>query len=370
MYTGLLRGLAGEGWHYYTPQEGPQHAAQIGAKGIYEGCTIDDPGFSGHPENSWVMPNGLTEYDFWVQAAQEIHRLGMYVHLQPTVWLAGGGSEACSVRQKAYLVALMTNGTYTDPNTGTVLTKVQDLYIRWLKGAVQALQPEVVAIFNEPCGPNSDGTYNNMSQYEAFLNRAMAEVNATKSGVIITVAGLPFWYVKTAANLNLIVPAGCRLILAQHYYYLYSGVDPPTYPPDWDKCLQEYWDGDFTQAKIDMYDKFLYEFGMQEAFDRGYTVHFEELGTDPRAPNFDRFLRDAYQFCIDHDMGWNAFNSQADWSMRSGVWAPGGFWNNPGWTLNPIGQIWVEFQKPLLSTIDFRFLRAFQGGNVNLTLVR
>lgn len=77
---------------------------------------------------------------------------------------------------------------------------------------------------------------------------------------------------------------------------------------------------------------------IQDAWNHGHTVFFEETGANIINPHYAQFLNDFWSFCVSHNIGFDALNNdeRADPNHTAQYWYPGDIFN-VDWSLNGIG---------------------------------
>lgn len=129
-----------------------------------------------------------------------------------------------------------------------------------------------------------------------------------------------------------------QLLYSVHFYYSFFGSVPESYYPDEIAYWNAVTPSDFANAKNLLYNNLLQNYGIQDAWNHGHTVFFEETGANIINPHYAQFLNDFWSFCVSHNIGFDALNNdeRADPNHTAQYWYPGDIFN-VDWSLNGIG---------------------------------
>jgi hypothetical protein len=254
-----------------------------------------------------------------------------------------------SLHQRGMLVGLqpwsMDDHDWTDSDWRQfqihVINNYNGLGDRWISeyaNVVQTVQPDLMTVFSEAPGDLASGyaSASFMQTYIDFCTRAIDAWRAVKPDLIIAVTGLPFWDLKPLVNAGGIPRS--NVVYALHYYYSYSN----EYPENFETAMLAYWNGRLSEARTLLWAHFLNDEGIQDAFDHGFKVWFEALGTHVGNPNAAVFCKDAVDFCNQYHIG---YVTSGNTKIGGNGPAPNYPWSwmfNTDGTLNDCGRVMVE----------------------------
>jgi hypothetical protein len=253
--------------------------------------------------------------------------------------------------------------------------------------AANYYQLDAIGIFNEPHNWNTyishynEGrapwfaNYIGMSDETDFYEKYVAWITATVSALRaarsmrIIVDPIPFWDANKLMN-DSRRPSGSDIAYSVHLYYrLYGG-----YPPSWEQWARDYWDGNLTAARTELYS-YLESYLHGPVVRAGCRPYQEELGTDSLRPNWQAFMKDIMNYNVDRNYDFNV-HSMTDYGQWQNPSAPN-YGDPSGMLITDTWEPWSEYgqyvvnyianlQPPL--GIDFNFSKTYQGGPVNLIL--
>lgn len=362
------RFLAGFDKDYISPAQNAQEARNANCNGDYCITYVDSYANKWLAYVGWYEPNyvvngktlselypagKLTQSEIADIFAYELRNRGMLHCLQAYFW------------ENAPFLDVMLN------NAGA-----QDTFISNMSQTIAGLQPDIVQLMNEPIGEQEWGTTAYMNEYITFCNRSMATYATIprplkSQPLTFTVNSVPFWDMKTIANQNFIVPSGCTLVFAFHYYFDWNGMG---YPDIQNAPLDlAYWNNkndwaddsgapltasERSTAKELMKTTILNSTGMQQF--AGKPVFWEESGGNLSNPNISAWIEDSYEWAVQMGWGFDSLNIHLpayqstgvgrnkviDWNNPTvqPVWTrrPGSIFNED-WSLNVIGQAFKKY---------------------------
>lgn len=209
-----------------------------------------------------------------------------------------------------------------------------DLWISKYCTIIQALQPDIIGLMNEPVisiasryGVSENEFFN---RYRTFCIKAIAAYKAVKPDLVFAMCALPFWdFTRIAAN-----PVPGIAFYDLHYYYMYDN----TYPPPYSLDRIAYWEGRLVEAKTLLYNYLLYNQNVQAMLNANLAVVLGEVGTHILNPNAQVFMQDLFDFGKTYNLGVIQECFRA-WNPSLGYYGTGIL--NTDWeTLNPLGDVW------------------------------
>ena len=259
------------------------------------------------------------------------------------------------LRQRGIKFIIGATGFQWDPPEGWVQMKADvimnadgkgDKWIADYGDVIVKLQPYGINVMNEPAwviGTSYEGTVTQDQFFEAyrqFVIRAMNAWRLIKPDLVGVVSGCPFWDLKPLAANPIPLP---NIVYGYHRHYCYEGV----LPTEWEPPVADvaYWNGQFAEGKILLYDELLNECGFQVVLDAGLDLCIIEIGAGKQANNSEVWMQDVYDFCKARNIGvlQHQFRPYPRYSagilQEGSLEQPNGIWWKPV-TLNSMGELW------------------------------
>jgi hypothetical protein len=204
---------------------------------------------------------------------------------------------------------------------------------------IAVLQPYAIDVMNEPRGIGGTSYEATMTKaqffeaYRQFCIRAIRAWRAIKPDLVIVVANCPFYETWTDTGFDVNPINEPNIIYSIHHYYAYDNTYPPSYLPE----QRAYWDGNLVQAKTLLAQRIDYDtLAMRN---KGFTIIYEEIGTNIANPNAAVYMQDFYDLCRERNIG------VIHHCLAAYPRSPAGILNDDWTTLNSIGEVWARNMK-------------------------